>query len=789
VKSFSNIPKHIEEALGTVPRRSFLKSAGLLAVSFGAGGISPLVTSAEAQNGAGPYTDPDFHQLDSWIVVHQDNTATFYVGKTDCGQGTGTSFRQLMADEMDIAFEKTTCIMGSTDNTVDQGGSGGSTAMERDAWPMRRAAAEARRVLLEMGAAQLGVPAERLIVSDCVITVQGDPSKRVTYGQLIGGKRFNVTLTGANVNAATGVAKLKPVQDLKTVGRSPQRYDIPAKVDGSLKWAVDVKLPGMVHARNVKPPFAGAKLISIDESSVSGMPGFVKVLSKGNYVAVVCEREEQAINASRKLKTSWEKPAKAPFPASEDLFNYIRGAEPTSASKPIVVGDPDAAFAGAPKLIEADYEIPFQGHTAISGAHATADPSNGQMTVYSNDMKSYGMRRGVATFLGMPNDKVRVVWMEGPQGYGLTAADDAGCEAAWLAKELGRPVRIQWMREEETAWDTKAPAFAVKMKGGLDAAGQLVAYDYNARTLDYNHVGYNEPDTVLIAQLMGSRRANPDRGSSATPSEMYAIPHRRMATEVVSLPLIWETPLRTGNLRDPNGPQSTFASESFIDELAAAARADPYEFRLKLLTADTKDDAAFRRARSIACLKAAAQAYGWDTRPSPNPRRAGTGNILTGRGIAYAFRGSTIVAEIAEVEVNRQTGHVWAKRLVCAHDAGLVVNPESLRHAVECGMLHSLSRAIHEEVRFDTEKVISVDWNSHPTLTHADTPASIQVVLVNGDPNPNRPDLPPYGAGETSCKPMLAAIGNAIYDATGVRLRRIPFRDARVLAALNANRV
>jgi nicotinate dehydrogenase subunit B len=792
--SLTNIPKHIEETLENctaLPRRSFLKSAGFLAVSFGAG-INPLVRSAEAQTGttpqtAGPYIDPDYHQLDSWIVVHQNNTATFYVGKTDCGQGTGTSFRQLMADEMDIAFEKTTCIMGSTDNTVDQGGSGGSTAMERDAWPMRRAAAEARRVLLEMGSAQLGVPADQLTVTDCVVTVKGDPSKRVTYGQLIGGKRFNVMLTGANVNAATGVAKLKPVQDLKTVGQSPQRYDIPAKVDGSLKWAVDVRFPNMAHARNVKPPFAGAKLTAIDESSVSSMPGFVKVLSKGNYVAVVCEREEQAINASRKLKTTWDKPATAPFPASEDLFTYIRGAEPTSTTRPMTVGNPDTAFAGAPKLIEADYEIPFQGHTAISGAHAIADPSNGQMTVYSNDMKSYGMRRGVAEFLGMPKEKVRVVWMEGPQGFGRTAADDAGCEAAWLAQQLGRPVRIQWMRDEETAWDTKAPAFAVKMRGGLDAAGNLVAYDYNARTVDYNHVGYNEPDTVLIAQLMGSRRANPDKGSSATPSEMYAIPNRRMTTEVVALPLIWETPLRTGNLRDPNGPQSTFASESFIDELAAAAKADPYEFRLNLLTAETKDDAAFRRARSIAVLKAAAKAYGWDSRPAPRPR--GTGNILTGRGIAYAFRGSTIVAEIAEVEVNRQTGHVWAKRLVCAHDCGLVVNPESLRHSVECGMLHSLSRAIHEEVRFDTEKVISVDWNSHPTLTNADTPESIQVVLVNGDPNPNRPDLPPYGGGETSCKPMLAAIGNAIYDATGVRLRRLPFRDARVLAALNATRV
>ena len=251
-----------------------------------------------------------------------------------------------MSDELDIAFDKTTCIMGSTDITVDQGGSGGSTAMERDSWPMRRAAAEARRVLLEMGSAQLGVPVDQLAVSNGVITVKGDPSKRVTYGELIAGKKFNVTLTGDNVNAVTGVAKVKPVQELKIVGQSPQRYDIPAKVDGSLKWAVDVKLPGMVHARNVKPPFAGAKLMGIDESSVRGMPGFIKVVSKGNYVAVVCEREEQAINASRQLKTTWEKPATAPFPASEDLFKYMRSATPTSGIQSDRGGKPRCGICG-----------------------------------------------------------------------------------------------------------------------------------------------------------------------------------------------------------------------------------------------------------------------------------------------------------------------------------------------------------------------------------------------------------------------------------------------------------
>jgi CO/xanthine dehydrogenase Mo-binding subunit len=793
------IPDEIERVL-RFHRRDFLRTAGMLAVSVVAyGGGWGTDASAPAQ-ALGPYPTPDFHQLDAWIVIHENNTATFSVGKTDLGQGTGTGFRQLMSDELDIAFEKTTCIMGQTEMTVDQGGSGGSTAMERDSWPMRRVAAEARRVLLEMAATRFGVPVDHLTVRDAVITTNADPSKRVTYGELIGGKKFNITLTGANVNAVTGVAKTKPVAQLKYAGQPIHRDDIPAKVDGSLTWAVDIKLPGMVHARNVKPPFACARLTGIDESSVRSLPGFIKVVSKGNYVAVVCEREEQAIRAARQLTTTWEKPATAPFPSSENLFDYMRTAPtaptaaaaggrgdaeaPSAAPAGTPAGNPDAIFAGAATTIEAEYHVPFQGHTAFGGAHATADPSNGQMTVYSNDMKSYGMRRGVATFLGIPQDQVRVIWMQGPQGFGRTAAEDAACEAAWIAREMGRPVRIQWMRDEETAWDTKSPAYLVTMRGALDGDGRLMAYDYKARACDYNHLGYNEPDTVLIAQLMGSRRTRPAPGSASTPSDMYVIPNRRMAGEVVGLPIVWETPLRTGNLRDPNGPQTTFAAESFIDEAAAAAKVDPLEFRRQMISAGTSDDASFRRARSLAVLKAAADAYGWDRRPSP--KAAGHGNILTGRGLAYAFRGQTVVAQIAEVEVNRATGHVWAKRLVCAHDCGFVVNPESLRHTIECGTLHGLSRALHEEVRFDTEKVTSVDWLSHPTLRHADVPERIDIVLVNGDPNPDRPDLAPYGAGEASLKPMLAAIANAIYDATGVRLRRVPFRDDRVLAALRA---
>ncbi|MSO51566.1 MAG: hypothetical protein CK533_02235 [Acidobacterium sp.] len=757
-------------------RRDFVKTTGALVVGLAA---NDSLFARLAQS-PGPYPDLDFLQLDSWIVIRADNTATFFVGKTDLGQGTGTAFRQIMSDELDIAFDKTSCVMGSTHNTVDQGGSGGSDALQTDGYPMRRVAAEARRVLLEMAAKQLGVPVSHLAVSDGVVSVTEDNTTGVgslTYGDLIGGRQFNVTLSGKNTDTTTGIAKLKPVQEMKNVGKSPQRHDIPGKVDGTVKWAVDMTAPGMVHARNVKPPVAGATLVSINEASIRNIPGLVKVVSKGNYVAVVFEREENAIRAARQLKVEWKKPATAPFPSSENLFTYMRTATPSSTGKPVETGNVDAALANASTVIEAEYDVPFQGHTSIGPAHAMADPSNGQMTIYTNDMKSYGMRNGVAQFLGMPRDQVRVIWMDGPQGYGRTAADDAGFEAAYLAKEIGRPVKVQWSRAEETAWDTKGPAYAVKMRGGLDAQGNVVALHYDACAADHNHLGYNEHETVLISQLMGTRKSPVSQGRASLPSDMYAIANRKSTTRVVPLPMPFETPLRTGNLRDPDGPQVQFALESFIDELAHKAKADPVEFRLRMLQASTQDDSGFKRARSIACIKAAAEKFGWDPRPSPRGDKPSglSGDILTGRGIAYAYRSQTVVATIVEVEVNKQTGRIWAKRIVVAHDCGLVINPEALVRVVEAGALYGLSRALHEEVKFDAEKVTSVDWVTHPTLRHEDTPERIDVVIVNGDPNPNRPDLQHYGAGETMVKPMLAAVANAVFDATGVRMRRVPF--------------
>ena len=810
----AELPAEIDRALarweGSASRRDFLKTSGLFVLGFGGvggaglGGVGRRASGAESDglsvggpgepDAANPYPDPDFLQLDSWLVVHEDGTATFYVGKTDGGQGTGTAMRQMMCDELDLAYDRATLVMGRTDMTVDQGGSGGSDAIERDALPARRVAAEARRVLLELASERFDAPVDDLVANEGVISVRGDGSRSVGYGELIGGRRFDVALTGRNVNETTGLAPVKPVRELKIVGQSLPRYDIPGKVEGSLEWAVDVKLPGMVHARNVRPPFAGARLVSIDESSVRDLPGFLRLFREGNYVAVVCEREEQAIQAAESLVAEWEKPATAPFPSSDDLFDYMRGATPADAGtgrtpRPRVEGDPDAALAAAAMIVEAAYDIPFQGHTAIGPAHAVADPSDGQMTIYTNDMKPYSHRTGIAEFLGMPPERVRVIWMEGPQLYGRTAADDAGFEAAYLARELGRPVRMQWMRHEETAWDTKGPAFAIDLRGGLDAAGNLLAHDYRARIANYAHVGYNQADTVLIAQLMGIRPERPSPGGGRGSDEMYHIPNRREETRPVRFPLAFETPLRTGNLRDPNGPQTTFATESFIDELAAAAGADPVEFRLRLLRGTSEDDATYRRARSIAVVEAAAEAYGWQPRPSSAPpaaAAAGGDRLIVGRGIAYAYRIQTTVATIAEVEVDRDSGRVWVRRMVCAHDCGLVINPDGLEGTIQGNLLHGISRTLYEEVRFDDEMVTSVDWRTHPTLTHRDAPEAIDVVIVNGDPDPDRPDLPHYGAGEPSHRTVPAAIANAIHDATGVRMRRLPLRPDRVLAELAA---
>ena len=501
-------------------RRDFLKTSGMLVVSVGAARAAmfagPLGAAAQA---AGPYPDPDFRQLDSWIVVHGDNTATFYVGKTDCGQGTGTAFRQMMSDELDIAYENTTCVMGSTDTTVDQGGSGGSDAIQTDGWPMRRVAAEARRVLLDMASARFGVPVDALAVSAGVITVKADsaaPPRRVTYGELIGGKKFHVALTGSNIDATTGIAAVKPVQELKIVGQSPQRYDIPAKVDGSMKWAVGVNLPGMVHARNVKPPVAGAKFVSVDESSVRQIPGFIKVVSKGNYVAVVCEREEQADHRGTTAQGELGEAVGSAVPVLR------RSAQLHARRHADIQLETDDRRRSGRGVFHSGKDRRGRVRHPVSGAHRVRPGARhgGSVERADDDLLErhevlrHAQRRGDVSRHAARSRARRLDG--GAAGIRPHRGRRRGVRSGVLAREIGRPVRVQWMRHEETAWDTKAPAFACTLRGALDAQGNLVGYDYVARAADYNHLGYNEPDTVLIAQLTGSRRARPASGSAAT---------------------------------------------------------------------------------------------------------------------------------------------------------------------------------------------------------------------------------------------------------------------------------
>ena len=559
----------------------------------------------------GPYPDRDFRQLDSWIVIRPDNSVTLFAGKTDLGQGTGTAFRQLLADELDVAFAQTSVVMGSTDVTVDQGGSGGSDALQVDGWPMRRVAAEARRVLLDMAAPRLGVPAAELTVRDGVVSTRATPPATVTYGELIGGRRFNVTLEGRNVDATSGQARVKPVSALRHVGQSPPRYDIPAKVDGSLTWAVDVTLPGMVHARNVKPPMAGATLVSVDEASVRGLPGFVRVVSRGNYVAVVFEREEQAIRGARQLKCEWRPPATAPLPDFGTALRLHAGGDADverhadrgrrSRGRAARRGDDRRGALRGP-VPGPHRDRPGARHRRshrrpadhLLERHEVVRPAQRRRRVPADAARSRS--RGVdGRSAGLRAHRRRRRRLRGGVAGHRDSAGRCGCSGCATKKRRGTP---------------RARPTPSTMRGGLDAAGRLVALDYDARAADHNHLGYNEHDTVLVAQLTGQRKATPARGRASTPSDMYAVPHRRQTTHVVSLPLVWETPVRTGNLRDPDGPQVTFASESFIDELAAAAKADPAAFRRQLLTGATEDDGGFRRARSIAVLDAALKAYG-----------------------------------------------------------------------------------------------------------------------------------------------------------------------------------
>lgn len=755
-------------------RRDLLKSGGALVVTLGAPALMVAASQGDGKSPRPPLL-PD--QLDSYLSIGADGKVTVFFGKMDMGQGVDTALAQIVADELDVTLERVSVLMSDTKYTVDQGGGSGSTGLQRGAKPIRNAAAEARRVLLEMASRQLGVGVERLDVVDGVIQVKSDASRKRSYGELIGGKYFNLEMDwngkyGNSLNA-TGQAKPKSPDQYKVVGQSIPRFDVPGKVYGQTPYVTDIKVPGMWHGRVIRPPVAGSSPTGYDEQSIRQSPN-TQVVHIKDFIGVVAAEEWHAVQAAEQLKVSWSK-VDDPFPEMDDLYRYIRktphvAENAGSGYGPKIAVDEEPvkkAFDAAARIVEAEYEHPFQSHACMGPACAVVEVRSDGATVWTGSQKSHKTRRGVAALLELPEEKVRGIWVPGPGSYGRNDAGDAAMDAALLARAVGKPVRVQGTRHEGHSWDPKGPAAVISMRAGLDSENNVTGYRFKAKGFNAWGVKSHEshPSDTLAGLLVGW--PSKPTYNYGVPNESYKFPSKLMFWQTIPAFTEKASPLRTAHFRDPQGPQIHFASESFIDELAAEVGQDPVEFRLRYLS-DPRD---------VAVVEAAAKAAGWETRTSPN-RNAGSGEVLTGRGIAYAQRGGSVVALVAEVEVNRRTGRIWPRRFVVAHDCGLIINPDGLKRTLEGNIIQAMSRALKEEVQFDRNKVTSVDWLTYPIVDTTDIPESIECVLIN------RPDALPTGAGEPATRPVAPAIANAVFDATGVRIRRVPFTPERVKASL-----
>ena len=746
-------------------RREFFKSSGALVVSAS---LPWIAGSALAQAGASGKPPLAPEELDSWVAIAPDGRATAFYGKVDLGQGLEVAIGQIVAEELDLAFAKVKVLMGDTATSLNQGGASSALGIQAGAKPLRNAAAEARRLLLEMASRQLGVATERLGVNDGVIASLDDASKRVSYAELIGGKFFHSKVEWnkkmGNALDVKGKARPKNPSEYKVVGQPIARNDVAGKVFGSETFITEVSVPGMLHARVIRTPLAGCVAQQVDADSIRTIPG-ARVVHEKNFLAVVAEKEWDAVRAAQMLKVQWSA-SKQPFPTSETVHDFIRKAPTLKREDAEKSGDVAAAFKNAARVVEAEYLWPFQSHASMGPACAIVDAKPDRATLWTGSQKPHFARDGVARLLGLPQDKVHGIWVIGAGSYGRNDAGDAALDAALLSRLTGRPVRVQGMRHDATAWDPKAPASLHRARAALDATGKVIGYEFISRGFSRADIDSNESDPrdSLVGMELGM---TPKAGIGfGTPAESYGFDSKLLGWEVVPALLASASPLRTSHMRDPVGLQIQFASEQFMDELAFATGADPVVFRLKYLKA----------ARDREVLTAAANKAGWQARPAATRDRSG--DVLTGRGIAYAQRGGTVVAVVAEIEVERKSGRIWARKFTVAHDCGLVVNPRGLRYTIEGGLVQAVSRALFEEVRFDADRVNSVDWQSYPILSLRDAPEVIDIVLIN------RPEAPPTGAGEATSRIVPAALANAFFDATGVRLRQAPMTPERVRAAL-----
>jgi CO/xanthine dehydrogenase Mo-binding subunit len=753
-------------------RRDFLKTAGALIVSFSLG------DRVEAQFGGPMPGSPAIDRLDSWIAIAADGSVTAYSGKEELGQGIATAQQQLVAEELSVPFERVSLIYCDTGITPDQAYTAGSQSHPANFnhGNLGQAAATAREALLRLGAERLGAPVDQLTAVDGTVRLKNDPSRSVSYGELVGGKKFNLALDKN--------AKRKPAGEWTVLGKPVHRPDIPELVTAKFEFVHNVRVPGMLHGKVVRPPAVGATVVSVDENSVKNVPGLVKVVVKKNFVGVVAEKPWQAIQAANQLKVAWSAPTGLPSRAT--YYDHLR-TQPARDALGVDSKDVQEKLAGAATVVKATYLHPYQMHGSMGSSCAVAHVDGDKATVWSPTQGVWYQKTTLGMILGLKSENIRVIFRRGSGCYGLNGADTVTYDAAILSQSVGKPVRVQLSRKDEMAWENYGNAYVIDERVGLDAQGNIIAWDHESWSPGRgNRPGPGTPGNIITGYLAGFepqpfRPQSPAAAPRAYNNNANSIPSyvagnvggRAQGTGTVKSERVLmhnvESPFWTGPLRSPNRLQNTFAHESVMDEIAAKLKTDPVAYRLRHL----KDP------RLMDVVKEVAKAANWDGRPSPKPANPKSG-VVAGRGMACVlYEGDNgYSAIVAEVEVNQDTGRVMAKRFVVCNDVGPVSNPDGLRNQIEGGALQGMSRALLEEVTWDDQKVSSVDWRTYRTLPLGFAVPKIDVVLLS------RPDEEATGAGETSITVAAAALANAIFDATGARIREIPFTPERVKAAL-----
>ncbi len=736
-------------------RRRVLAGGGALIVSFSLGDAfaqgQSVPAAAPAPSAPGSLRGTPF--LDSWIRVDADGSITAFTGKAELGQGFRTAFQQIAAEELDVPFQSLKVVTADTRFTANEGYTSGSNSMKDSGTAVQNAAAQVRELLVAEAARRLSLPAESLRTENGeVISPDG---QRLRYGDLVAADMLHVQ--------AQPKSKLKDPAMFKIMGRPVPRVDIPAKVTGGAAYVQDMRLPGMVHARVVRPPSYAAQLTECDASAVEKLPGVVKVVRDGNFLAVVAKKEFQAIKAMNALSSAAKWRETATLPKQDDLLRVLTSL-PSQDTTIFQQGNPSAA---GQKTIEATYTRPYQAHGSIGPSCAVAQFSDGAMTVWTHTQGVYPDRQGIAEMLRMPPASVRCIHVEGSGCYGHNGADDAAADAALIARALpGVPVRLEWTREQEHAWEPFGPAMVTRLKASLDSDGAIS--DWNFEVWSNTHsMRPGGAGSMLAAQHMAQPFAVPAPRALPLPEgggDRNAIPIYKFPNAKVVHHFIPAMPLRISAMRALGAYHNVFSIESFMDELASAAGADPVEFRLKHL-----EDS---RGRDV--INKAAQAFGWRKgQKAPQDR---------GFGFAFArYKNLAAYCAIAtEVEVNKETGRPRLVRAVAAVDSGQVVNPDGLINQIEGAILQSMSWTLYESVTFDDTRITSIDWQTYPILRFNAVPDSVEVHVVN------RPGQPFLGSGETGQGPAAASIANAIADATGKRLRDLPLTRKRIKNAIDA---